>query len=112
MLERTNARLYDVDGEFSWVETLSSTATGQPFLLNISYPERFPYEPPRAFILQPSVTGAPHLLLDGSLCLWENPSVGDGVRTTALMVRNRAIVWFLTYEIWKVTGTWEAPSHG
>lgn len=111
MRSRTTARLYEVDGCLTWVEELRSTATRQPFTLSITYPLRFPHEPPRAYILRPSVIGAPHLLGDGSLCIWDDPAVGDGVRTTALMVRSRAVVWFLAFEIWKATGTWEAPEH-
>ncbi len=112
MHERTHARLYDVDGALTWVEHLQSTATGRPFAIAIKYPAAFPHSPPRAFVLSPPVDGAPHRLIDGSLCLWDNPAVGDGVRTTALMVRNRAVVWFLAFEVWKATGEWMAPQHG
>jgi hypothetical protein len=109
MTRRTRAELRESEGHIFWVEHLVS-ATGQPFALTIDYPDRFPYEMPRAYVLHPDVSRAPHRLGDGSLCLFHSPFACDP-KVTALVVRNRAIVWFLAWEVWKATGEWMAPEH-
>lgn len=111
MIERSRAELRMANDRYVWVEELVSKF-GQPFVLAVDYPDAFPHEAPKAFIVSPSVEGAPHRLADGSLCLWPNPLAGDGVKTTAIAVRNRAVVWFLAYEVWLATGKWSAPQHG
>jgi hypothetical protein len=111
MEQSTMAVLCKLDGDLAWVEDLASAATRRSYRLAITYPERFPYEPPKAFIVSPRITEAPHRLADGSLCLFPNPMVAAGLKTTALLVRTRAVVWFLAYEVWKVTGEWMAPQH-
>lgn len=106
----TRAVLRRTATDLMWVEDVRSTATGQLFTLAITYPERFPFEAPRGFILNPGIVGgAPHRFGDGSLCLFPDPRLADGPKTTALVVRNRAVVWFLAYEVWRVTGEWMAP---
>ncbi len=109
MQTHSRARLVRDGGELVWTEDLVSNL-GRPYRLAIAYPDRFPHESPRAYVLSPSVEGAPHRLSDGALCLFGNVNSGD-VRTTALTVRGRAIAWFLAYEIWKATGQWMPPSH-
>jgi len=112
MQENTNGQIVELQGDrLAWVEDLVSKA-GQRYCLRIAYPDRFPFEPPKAFVQSPDISGAPHRLSDGSLCLWDNPFAADGPKTTALVVRNRAVVWFLVYEAWRATGAWAAPQHG
>ncbi|MCC6526045.1 MAG: hypothetical protein IT373_25585 [Polyangiaceae bacterium] len=112
MRSRTEARLVALpSGVLAWNERLVFRPTGEPYELTIAYPETFPHSPPRAFVLTPSVIGAPHRLIDGSLCLFDNPAVAAGVKTTALLVRNRAVVWFWTFRAWQLTGAWCAPEH-
>ncbi|MFI5297836.1 MAG: hypothetical protein ACHREM_07020 [Polyangiales bacterium] len=110
MTERTRAELHETPDGLCWVESLVSFG-GETITLAIEYPARFPFEPPKAFVLSPSIDGAPHLLKDGSLCLWDNPATASGAKTSALAVRNRAVTWYLAYEVWKLTGSWEAPQH-
>ena len=110
MDERTRARLRRCDDRLYWVEELVSEG-GEPYTLAIEYPERFPFEPPKAFIVSPDLEDPPHQLPDGSLCLWDDPAVASGAKTTAVAVRNRAVTWYLAYEIWKLTGEWLAPDH-
>ena len=109
MNERTRAVLRRSGDHVFWIERLLSN-TGQQYQLIIDYPDRFPYEMPRAYVARPSVDGAPHRLGDGSLCLFTDP-FATNPKITAVVVRNRAVLWFLTYEVWRVTGTWEAPAH-
>jgi hypothetical protein len=110
MAERSRAQLRRVGGALMWIEELRSLGR-EPYLLAIEYPERFPHEAPKAFIVTPDVSGAPHRLSDGSLCLWSDPIAAAGVKTTAVSVRSRAIAWFFVYENWRRTGAWSAPQH-
>lgn len=110
MSQFTHAALRQTCSGLVWVEGLQSLA-GRRYELAIAYPERFPFERPKAFVMTPSVTGAPHRLVDGSLCLFPDPLATD-IRCTAMVVRNRAVAWFLAYEIWLRNGhRWCAPEH-
>lgn len=109
MEQRSRAALARSGETLFWVEDLVAES-GAPYRLKISYPERFPHEPPKAFVVWPDIKTAPHRFSDGSLCLFDRPSA-SGVKTTALVVRNRAVAWFLAYEIWRATGEWMAPQH-
>jgi hypothetical protein len=112
MYENTRASLaQSPDGRHYWIERLVSEA-GRPYTLVIDYPPQFPYERPKAFIVEPPVRSGPHMLADGSLCLFDNPWATDA-KCTALVVRNRAVAWMLAYEAWQATGgEWHAPQHG
>lgn len=99
------------DGSHYWAERLRSEG-GRLYTLTIEYPPRFPHERPKAFFIDPKIERGPHVLADGSLCLFDDPWATDP-RCTALVVRNRAVTWLLAYEAWKVTGgEWHAPQHG
>ncbi len=111
MVQNTNAVLRKEGPALAWFEETVSKATGQRYVIKVAYPERFPHEPPKAFVLYPDVAGAPHRLGDQSLCLFDNPFAAVGVKTTALLVRTRAVVWILAYEVWRATGNWMAPQH-
>lgn len=112
MLRGSRARLVQSpNGSFYWIERLKSEG-GRSYLLTIEYPPRFPHERPKAFIVNPPIKSAPHMLSDGSLCLFDDPWATDP-KCTALVVRNRAVTWMLAYEAWQLTGgEWHAPQHG
>jgi hypothetical protein len=109
MAKRTKARLYENGPQLYWLESLLSEAR-KLYVLKVEYPTRFPYERPKAYIISPTISSAPHRFSDGSLCLFRDPSACD-VKITALVVRNRAVVWILAYELWAATGEWMAPQH-
>ena len=111
MRSGSRAALRNVSGRLAWLERIISSASGRPFDLMIEYPDVFPHAPPRAFVVRPDVEDAPHQLLDGSLCLFNDPATAAGVKTTALLVRSRAVVWLLAFEVWQRTGEWCAPQH-
>jgi len=99
------------DGAYTWVEELVAKS-GSSYTLAITYPAAFPHERPKAFIVKPRITSGPHLLADGSLCLFDDPWAVD-LKCTALVIRNRAVTWMLAYEVWQRTGgEWLAPDHG
>ena len=109
MMQGSQACLRQSGDHVFWVEDLIAK-TGQPYRLIIDYPDRFPYEMPRAYVANPAVDGAPHRFADGSLCMFDNPGACNP-KITALVIRNRAVLWFLAYEVWRVSGVWEPPGH-
>ena len=109
MQTHTRASLFNEAGTLFWLEDIES-ASGGRYRARFVYPERFPFERPRAFIIHPRVTSAPHRFSDGSLCLFDNPCLCD-VKITALVVRNRTVIWILAYEIWQRTQVWMPPGH-
>jgi hypothetical protein len=104
MAEFTRAVGVIEDGTFLWVEDV--TRDGELFRLAIRYPEAFPLECPRSYVVVPSVLEAPHRLLDGSLCIFGDPIHGNGVKTTAVVVRNRTLLWIDAYRSWRRTRIW------
>ena len=111
MERSTTAVLRRMGSDLAWVENLVSSASGHPYQLVVAYPGGFPFEAPKAFVTSPRVDNAPHRIMDGSLCLFQNHVAGAGPKTTALLVRTRAIVWFVAYEMWRVTGQWPQPNY-
>ena len=109
MAKRSNARLYENGDQLYWLESLRSQ-TNRLYQIKISYPVRFPYERPQGFIISPTITSAPHRFSDGSLCLFSTSHDG-AAKPTALVVRNRVVVWIFAYELWAATGEWMAPQH-
>ena len=110
MHAHTRAELSHNDGTLFWIEEIISQRRRRRYRLMIAYPERFPYARPRAYILRPNISKAPHKFLDGSLCLFNSQSFIDP-KTTALVVRNRALAWVFTYEGWLRSRVWKAPEH-
>jgi hypothetical protein len=111
MADYTAARLIRrADGSVAWVEELTGPS-GRRYTLAVTYPPGFPHERPKAFVVQPQIGVGPHVLADGSLCLFDDPWAVD-LKCTALVVRNRAATWLLAYEVWQRTGgEWQAPDH-
>ncbi len=110
MQAKTRARLMRYpSGNYEWRERVISLS-GRLYEIAITYPERFPFECPKAFIVSPEISGAPHRLSDSSLCMFEDHARGLGPRTSALLVRTRAVAWIAMYEKWLVTRTWEQPA--
>lgn len=108
MATHTKARLRQTDSGFEWIEDLICAATRRPYRLLITYPSEFPLSAPKAQVISPRITQAPHRFSDNTLCLQASPVP---FKTTALLIRNRAVVWFLVYEAWLRTGEWMAPEH-
>lgn len=106
MAEHTKATFRRTAAGIEWVEDLVCEKTLRPYRLLITYPPGFPLDPPKAQILQPRIVNAPHRYWDNTLCLQASPIP---FKTTALLIRNRAVVWFLMYEAWLRTGEWMAP---
>ena len=73
------------------------------YLVRMEYPEDFPYEQPRAFIVEPKINKAEHRWMDGALCLHGN---SDDSRITGKIVLDRTKQWIMAYEEWVDSGNW------
>lgn len=104
------ARLVKVAGNrLAWVVTLKSN-TGRIYTVEIVYPDGFPADYPKAFVVDPSILNAPHQYNNGQLCLFnandrpERSYIPE--KTTAATVTAWVAGWLASLEIWQKTGTW------
>ena len=104
MAARTKARPVLIEGIPAWVEAIPGEPSRRPYLIVIGLPvTNWPWRSPWARVLEPGITDRPpHLLGDGTLCLWHasRPSI------SVLYARSRAVVWIRCVEIWRRTGQW------
>lgn len=104
--------LHGSPGALCWLGRLESALTpGSSYLLRVAYPDRFPDEPPRVRIEEPSLPpSTPHLLAGDSPCLYysaHGPANGyDAARTTAATLVAWTALWLHAYETWLSTGAW------
>ena len=100
------------EGDLVWAGVLRSTLKKRKrYVVKVTYPNRFPWEPPVVTIVQPKLdTNAPHLLGGARPCLfraYNGPRSGyDPARTTAATLVAWTALWTHAYETWKATGTW------
>lgn len=96
---------------------IKSTWWKKNYRLLFIYPDNYPYEPPRAYILEPAVKSDVHQFKDGELCLFHKDAIGAGktwdpyVNTIVLAI-SWSILWINAWEYYKDTGIWvpkEAP---
>lgn len=95
--------------------TLICEGTLQPTKHCAAYRVRIEYtpgHPPQVFLLNPQVRPNKkiHVYRNGALCLFFPPDMPWHYRTSVAAVTVPWIVeWIVAYELWKVTGKWEAP---
>jgi ubiquitin-protein ligase len=80
-----------------------STSRGGSYSLEIWYPNGFPNEAPRAYVLSPPILDAPHKFGTSQICVHYNEWRPQ--YTVAVMI-GWAAHWLHSYEIWKSTGRW------
>jgi ubiquitin-protein ligase len=88
----------DEDGFLRW-EGLLEPVPGRRFRVSVSYPRRYPYDPPKLTVDDPPLEpDAPHRYLDGSLCVhrssW-NPETVTAASTVPLVS-----AWLIGYLNW------------
>lgn len=104
-----NGRFVRVSGALAYDEEV--VAQGTRFGLRLIYPDNFPFEPPRAHLLYPSlpITAQVHRFIDGGLCL--HGAAEWHPTQTGLWLRNRAIAWVAALLQYSRTGVWpESPT--
>lgn len=90
------------NGSLTWVGVVTPTPEDD-FLVAIVYPDNYPYQSPALWALEPPLRpGAPHLYMDGSLCIHANN--WDPERGTAASCVTLAAAWLVAYEAWRQTG--------
>lgn len=73
------------------------------YLASINYPNAYPWEKPKLFILQPSPrSNTPHRFADNSLCVF--PSSWNYKQTTAPAAVPLIAGWLALYEVFLRTG--------
>jgi len=89
-------------GQLTWLGILVPTG-GNEYVVSVTYPPDYPYREPSLRVEQPAVeAGAPHLYLDGSLCLHKKDWNPD--RATAVGEVSLIAGWLVAYEHWLLTG--------
>jgi len=101
--------LKNVDGRLVWHGFLRSNR-GNYYEIAVVYPDNFPYEAPKAYILEPKISGAKHMFSDGSLCLFAPFDRTWEEKTTAATIVTWVATWIFAYEMWKETGEWPGRS--
>ena len=103
-------RLSD-DGLMTWAGVLRSSLNKRKrYVVRVTYPSRFPSQPPVVTIEKPALDSNRHLLSGARPCLYR-PDDGtrggyDDMQTTAATLVAWTALWTHAYETWKVTGVW------
>ncbi|MCH7606179.1 MAG: hypothetical protein IH962_03395 [Chloroflexi bacterium] len=93
------------DGDLSWQGPVRTWA-GNSYQIMLRYPHRFPYAPPRAFVLEPKIAESRHIYKDGHLCLFHVDDKAWKPEGTAALVMTWVCLWLHCYEVWQETGEW------
>jgi hypothetical protein len=94
----------DASGSLFW-EGLLKPVSGFAFLVRAAYPERYPYLEPVLQVVRPGIrSGAPHLYVNGALCVHRN-GWNSATGTAASMIP-LASDWLRHYILWERTGQW------
>ena len=97
-------------GALAWRGEIVSNK-GNRYDIALIYPENFPYEPIKAYILFPKLhPDTPHVFADGSLCLFAPSDRGWDDSITAATMAAKVAAWIFAYEYWLEKGVWPGPS--
>lgn len=75
------------------------------YLAKVIYPDDFPYEQPKAYIVEPKIDNLYekiHMFRDGSLCLARPEQMGP--QTSGKVICDWVRKWLESYEMWLSTG--------
>jgi hypothetical protein len=92
----------DANGNLYWTGIVEPLE-GHLFRIAVRYPSHYPYREPQFHVVEPPLRhGAPHVYMDGSLCLhrvrW-NPDTGTAASCVPLISG-----WLVGYVSWCQTG--------
>lgn len=104
------ARLIKItNNRLAWVVSLK-TNTDSIYVVEIAYPDGFPADYPKAFVIDPAIRGVPHQYNNNQLCLFnasDRPERSyNPAKTTAATITTWVAAWLASYEIWQRTGAW------
>ena len=92
-------------GDLCWQGSVT-TWTGNAYEIMLQYPARFPYAPPKAFVVNPKIPQSRHIYKDGHLCLFHKDDKAWQMETTAATMMSWVSLWLHCFEVWQETGTW------
>jgi len=97
-------------GQLFWIGRLR-VHSGTIYGAAVTYPDGYPHEQPRAFVIDPYIPATKHRYGDGHLCLYSNDHGGAGEGftpevTTAVTFVAWVAAWLHAYEIYRAEGTW------
>lgn len=92
-------------GDLYWQGSVT-TWTGNDYEIRVQYPARFPYAPPKAFVVNPKIPQSRHIYKDGHLCLFHKDDKAWEMETTAATMMSWVSLWLHCFEVWQETGTW------
>jgi ubiquitin-protein ligase len=93
----------DESGLLVWRGTLQPVRGISAFGISVTVPVRYPYQAPVLRVERPKLRpGAPHLYLNGSLCIYRQS--WDPMRGTVASVVPLAAAWLTAYEHWRQSG--------
>jgi len=73
------------------------------YMIQVVYPNDFPFDRPKAYCVKPNIRNAPHLYKDGRLSIHGDY---ESSRTSGKNVLDWAKKWLEAYENWLDTGKW------
>jgi len=95
------ARLFIKNNQL--VVFLKVTGRKNDYVIQVTYPDYFPQEPPKAWIVKPRITNALHKYSDDSLCC--HPT-SNGPHISGKVIIDCVKKWIHLYEYWLDTGYW------
>jgi hypothetical protein len=97
------------NGQKYWYGILK-TCAGNIYTSLIVYPDHYPGQEIRSFIIEPLISSVSHRYGDGRLCLYSNDhggrGQGHGKGMTAVSYVGWTAAWLHAYEIFNKTGKW------
>ena len=96
------------EGDLCW-DGIVRVRSGNEYQIHLRYPHRFPFAPPKAFVLNPKIERSRHIYEDGHLCLFHKDDAAWETNTTAAVVMSWVSLWLHCHEVWKETGEWIRP---
>lgn len=107
--------------QFSYVE-LHPTSNGdlcvkaalqalqQFYVVSIYFPNTYPNEMPKVYVIKPGLAGSPpHVYDKGNICYLHPRMWNPGVHDLSFVI-GRTAKWLSKYEVWKNTDEWPGAS--
>jgi hypothetical protein len=95
------ARLYIKRGRV--VIFLKVCGRKRSYIVQVIYPNDFPYEQPKSYIIKPKIKKAPHRFRDGSLSIHGKY---EGPRISGKIILDWSVRWIQAYENWLDSDEW------
>ncbi|PKB81860.1 MAG: hypothetical protein BZY88_05580 [SAR202 cluster bacterium Io17-Chloro-G9] len=96
------------EGDCCW-DGIVRVRSGNEYQIHLRYPHRFPFAPPKAYVVNPKIERSRHIYEDGHLCLFHKDDSAWENNTTAAVVMSWVSLWLHCHEVWKETGDWIKP---